>query len=479
MRKTLLIISLLALGAAPAAQASSTMPTIFQDDGRVLYSGDGPRDAALSEIAAGGADVVKLHVIWADVAPGAATRPEGFRGHLLSSYSEAAFARYDEAIRAARARGLQVLLAPTTPAPGWATRQRGDDRGVYRPNPREFGRFVRALATRYDGRHGQPEVTMWTIGNEPNHPDFLQPLGSRRGYHIGPHIYREMVRHAVAGIRLAGHRSDTVLFGETLPIGKRRLGPRNTISPVTFIREFFCLDRRWRRYRGSAARRRDCDGFRRITGVTGYAHHPYTRPGGPGTRETSSEDAQIQSIGRITRALDRAVARRRLSGRKMRVYITEFGFQSDPPDRFWTPLRRIPAFLNQSEWLAYRNRRVASWSQYALTDDVPLAGFQSGLRFSDGSEKPGVYDAYRRPFYVRGRSSRSIEAWGAVRNGERGDTVEVQQRRRGGEFRRLRTLRLNSRGYFRAAIRISRPRERVYRFVTGGTASREARASRR
>lgn len=479
MRKTLLTACLLALVAAPAAHGSSTMPTIFQDDGRVLYAGDSARDAALDEIAAGGADLLKLHVIWADIAPGGATKPDGFRGHLLSSYSDAAFARYDAAIRGARARGMDVLLAPTTPAPGWATRKRGDDRGVYRPSAREYGRFVRALATRYDGRHGQPRVRRWTIGNEPNHPDFLQPLGSRRGYYIGPHLYREMVRHAVAGLRLAGHRRDTVLFGETLPIGKSRPGPRNTISPVTFIREFFCLDRRWRPYRGRAARRRDCHRFKRMTGLTGYGHHPYTRPGGPNTRETKRDDAQIQSISRITRALDRAAARKRVSRRRMRVYVTEFGFQSDPPDRNWTPLRRIPAYLNQSEWLAYRNRRVASWSQYALFDDGPLAGFQSGLRFADGSEKPEVYDAYRRPFYVRLRGSRSIEAWGGVRNGRRGERVEIQQRLRRGEYRRLRTVRLNSRGYFRSVIRLSRPRERTYRFVHRAGAGREVRASRR
>jgi hypothetical protein len=480
MRTTLLTICLLALAAAPAAQASSTMRTLFQDDGRILRSGEAAREAALDEIAAEGAEVLKLHVVWADVAPGGATKPEGFSGHELSSYSEAAFAPYDAAIRGAKARGLDVLLAPTPPAPGWATAERGDERGVYRPSAREYGRFVRALATRYDGNHGLPRVTMWTFGNEPNHPDFLQPLGSRRGTYIAPHLYREMVRHGLAGLRLAGHAKDTILFGETLPIGKRRPGPRNTISPVTFIREFFCLDRRWRPYRGRAARIRDCDGFKRISGLSGYAHHPYTRPGGPRTRETSREDAQIQSLSRITKALDRAAARRRLAGRRMRVYITEFGFQSDPPDRFWTPIARIPAYLSESEWIAWRNRRVATWSQYALVDDVALSGFQSGLRFADGSEKPGVYDAYRRPFFVRLRGSRSVEVWGGVRAGGRGDVVEVQQRLgRRGEWRKLRTLRLNARGYFRATIRISRADDREYRFVAGTAASREARASRR
>lgn len=482
---TAVLVCLCALVAAPAAPASTGQLTIFQDDGRLLESGPDVRDAALDEIAAGGADVVKFHLVWGDIAPGGATRPDGFNGQDLSSYSEAVWERFDGLVGAAQSRGLRVLVAPTTPAPGWATRTRGDARGVAYPNAREFGRFVRAAATRWDGAHGQARVDFWTIGNEPNHPDFLQPQGSRSGRLIAPHLYRELVRHAVSGLRLAGHGRDTILFGELLPIGKVGVGRRNTIKPLAFIRDFFCLDRNYRPYRGRAARVRDCDRFRRIAGVTGFGYHPYTRPGGPSVRETHDDDATIRSISRITGALDRAAARGRVSPRRMRVYNTEFGFQSDPPDRLWTPIARIPAYLNQSEWMSWRNPRVASWSQYALLDDRDLSGFQSGLRFADGTPKPGVYDAYRLPLYVRRLGSRTVEVWGGARMAGRGDRVRVQSQLGAGEFTDVAggSVAVNARGYFRKRFRVSGASRRRFRIVYGdggsARASRETNASRR
>ena len=482
---TAVLACLCALAAAPGALASTGQITIFQDDGRLLENGPGARDAALDEIAAGGAEVVKVHLVWADVAPGGATRPDGFSGQDLSNYSEAAWERFDGLIGAAQARGLRVLVAPTTPAPGWATRTRGDTRGVTYPNAREFGRFVRAAGTRWDGAHGHGRVDFWTIGNEPNHPDFLQPQGSRSGRLIAPRLYRDLVRHAVSGLRLSGHGGDTILFGELLPIGKAGVGRRNTIKPVAFIRDFFCLDRNYRPYRGRAARVRGCSSFRRIRGVTGFAHHPYTRPGGPSVRETHPDDATIRSIPRITRALDRAAARGRLSVRRMRVYNTEFGFQSNPPDRNWTPLARIPAYLNQSEWMSWRNGRVASWSQYALLDDRELSGFQSGLRFADGSVKPGVYDAYRLPLYVRRLGSRTVEVWGGARMAGRGDRVRVQSRLGSGDFTDLPggSVAVNASGYFRKRLRVSGASRRRFRIVYersgAAQASRETNASRR
>ena len=72
------------------------------------------------------------------------------------------------------------------------------------------------------------------------------------------------------------------------------------------------------------------------------------------------------------------------------IWITEFGFQSRPPDPYATPIEKIPGFMGQSEYIAFKNSRVASFSQYPLIDDAGRAdGFQSGLRFHNGKKKPG------------------------------------------------------------------------------------------
>ena len=107
--------------------------------------------------------------------------------------------------------------------------------------------------------------------------------------------------------------------------------------------------------------------------------------------------------------LDKLSAAHRLAGSRLPLWITEFGFQSNPPDTFATPIKRIPGFMGQSEWIAYRNGRVASFSQYPLVDDKSLAGFQSGLRFHNGKIKSGVYQAFQMPFFVRRISGSRVD----------------------------------------------------------------------
>ena len=73
---------------------------------------------------------------------------------------------------------------------------------------------------------------------------------------------------------------------------------------------------------------------------------------------------------------------------------------------------RQAAYLNQSDWMAYRDPRVRAVAQYKLVDDAAPASFQSGLRFVDGRAKPG-YDAYRLPIWVTGAAAAAI--YGQVR----------------------------------------------------------------
>jgi hypothetical protein len=496
-RFTRLLFALaLTISALPAAaQASSSQLALFQDDRQLIHGGPHVRDTRLDELKALGVDVVKVQLTWARVAPARRAKPHGFKGWDLSTYPNGAFAPYDELVRAAQARGMRVLMALGPPAPGWATAQRGDAAGVWHPSAREFGRFALAVGVRYDGtrvdEQGRrlPRVGMWSIWNEPNHPQFLLPLSSETsGIPIAPRIYRGLVRYGVDGLRRAGHSGSTILFGELLPIGHSRAGARRTIKPILFLRELFCLDRAWRPYRGRAARARGCQGFRRISGVTGFAYHPYTRPDGPRGPEPTTDDATIRSIDRVTAALDRAADRGRLWRRGLRVWNTEFGYQSDPPDPFQTRMARIPGFLNEAEWISYGNGRIASWSQYGLVDD-PLTNdphdryglFQAALRFGDGRVKHSVYEAYRSPLLVRVRSRGVVEVWGAARPARWGSRVEIQQRLRGTRsYRTLRTITLaNPRGYFRQRIRISRPERRLFRFVYDDEGSeRRSRAAK-
>jgi len=461
------IIALLALPAAAAAGPRQL--AIFQDDALLVERGPAVRVSTLDEIAGLGVDVVKVQLRWDFAAPSGAQKPDGFDGSEPAQYP--GFGVYDDVLAAAKARGMQVLFTLSPPAPSWATRgRRGSYEAVDRPSAREFGRFAEAAARRFPG------VDIWSLWNEPSLAKFLFPQ-SRGGVPYAPHLYRQLVRAGVAGLRRGGSGGDAILFGELQPIGaKRCCFAKANLQPIRFIREMFCLDAAYRPFRGRAARVRDCDRYRKLTGLDGFAYHPYTRPGGPDLVEPSRDDATIRSLERVTAALDRARARGRIGGRRQSLWITEFGFQSRPPDPFsGSPLAKVPDYMALSElWIARRNRRVRSYSQYTM-NDVPIVNgdygtWQSGLRFADGRPKSGVYAMYRLPLFVRLLGPGAIEVHGAARPGGAGAVVQVQQRGRRGGWKPLGDpigVR-NVRGYFMQRLRIGHAARREYRIASAG-----------
>jgi hypothetical protein len=337
--------------------------------------------------------------------------------------------RYDALVRGTRARGLGLILSPSTPGPLSASRCR-PRRPTCKPSPRAYGAFVRELGRRYSGTFRDlPRVRRWSLGNEPNQPAWLTPQYDRRGP-VSPRLYRGLARAGIAGLRASGHGRDQILLGETSPIGRTwGARARRPMPPAEFLRELFCLNPRGGVLRGVAARRAACGrDFRRLA-VEGYAHHPYARGGSrpPASRPSARGEITISSPRRLTRILDAAARAGRIP-RRLPVFYTEFGFQTNPPDRLFGVRPSLQAaYINQADWMAWRNPRVRSVAQYKLVDDTSLSSFQSGLRYAGGRAKP-AYAAYRLPIWVSGR-----RLYGQVRparNGSR-QRVRVQQRRRG------------------------------------------------
>jgi len=473
-------VALVALALPASAGAGARQVAIFQDDALLVERGAGVRDSTLDEIRSLGADMIKVQLRWDSSAPGGRRKPSGFDATDPSEYP--GFGVYDDLLAAAKARGFQVMFTLAPPAPSWATRgTRGQHEAVDRPSAQEFGRFAQAAARRF------PSVDVWSLWNEPNLAKYLYPQSSH-GVPRAPQVYRSMVRSAVAGLHRGGSGRDPVLFGELLPIGaKRCCFALANLQPIRFIHEFFCLDNSYRPFHGRAARLRGCQNFKRISGLSGFAYHPYTRPGGPDIVEPSRDDATIRSLDRVTRALDRARARHRVAGKRLPVWITEYGFQSLPPDpQLGVRLARIPGFMALSElWIARRNPRVRSYSQYTM-DDVPIVNgdygtWQSGLRFADGRPKSDVYAMYRLPVFVRVLGPSAVEVLGDARPGGAGSTVQVQQKIGRGGFRDLGNpiAVRNVRGYFVQRLRIKKAAARRYRIVSGGHASPAVKAQAR
>ncbi len=485
-----LLLGALLLATAASASANTTQESIFEDEHQLLELGPSARNAALDDISRLGADSIRSLVLWSRIAPGGSKRPKGFDGTNPAAYPAASWDPYDDLVRGAQARGLGLLLSPSTPIPAWASECRHGTKATCKPNPKLYGAFVQALGKRYSGSYADenqgggalPRVTRWSFGNEPNQPGWLTPQYERKSGRLvatAAVTYRRLASAGISALRASGHRSDQMLLGETAPIGRTSGSlSRRPIPPVEFLRKLFCLDARGHSLRGADAKAHACAHFKRLS-VDGFAHHPYQRGGSrpPSERPQAAGEITISAPGRLRSLLAQAARARRIP-RNLPVYYTEFGFQTNPPDRIFGVRAPLQAdYINQSDYMAYRDSRVRSVAQYKLVDEPALSSFQSGLRYIDGSAKPS-YDAYRLPIFVT-KAGANVRVYGQVRPAADStpQSVDIQVQPPGGSFQTVQTVVVHSRkGQF---LQTLPARAGTWRLSWNGLLSREAKVSAR
>ncbi len=444
--------------------------------------------ATLDHLRRLGVDVVKVFVPWEEVAPDPNSRvpPAGFDATNPAAYSALAWEPWDAIVRDATARGLAVDLTVSKP-PLWAARA-GAPPGIHpqwRPSPRDFEAFMRAIGTRYSGHYKPPgsstaipRVTYWSIWNEPNFGPNLAPQAiDGNTVEVSPAVYRHLADAEWTALQATGHGHDTILLGETAPRGTLLAdspGDFGGMVPLRFIRALYCVDATLRPLRGVAATARRCPstaaGSQRFQAAnpvlfeaTGFADHPYGQGYIPPNVVTPEEPdyADLPTIPRLTRMLDRIFSVYG-SSRRLPIYSTEFGYQTDPPERNAgaTVPNTAALYLNWAEYISWRNPRIASFDQYQLVDPAranAAGGFASGLEYKNGVPK-ATYFAYRMPIFLPLQSfshGQSLEVWGCVRPARfaRLQTGRVQQVRiefrpaSAQHFRVLRTIDLGGR-YF-------------------------------
>ena len=439
MRIALLTFTLIALLVPAAAQAAPRQVMTFEAPNE-LYD-EGRRDATLDEIRAFGVTQIRQLVYWQQLAPSPTrkTKPS-FDASDPNAYGT--FARLDALMASAAARGIKVILTPTGPVPRWAT---GTKKGnLNRPSAKQFGQFVTALARRYGA-----QVETWSVWNEPNQPQFLMPQ-YRKKRPVSPGIYRNLYRAAYRAIRsVPENRRDTILIGETSPRGNE-----NVVHPLKFLRGMTCLNSKYRKARSCARLEAD-----------GYAHHAYTTRIGPRFEPSDKDDVTIGVLNRLVSALDKAGRARGLP-RGLKIYLTEFGIQSEPDRISGVSYERQPAYYAIAEHMAYVNSRVALFSQYLMRDDAPreegyrFRGFESGLRRNNGQSKP-AYRAFPNPLAIE-RYGPSDVLWGLIRPQPGVTRVTIEVRRPGKRnWSVLRRLNTTSRGVY--GLRVGHRNEQQYR----------------
>jgi hypothetical protein len=543
MPRAFLVVSatVAALMPAPAA-ASTSQESIFMDDPKIVYSSPERLHGTLAEIKRLGADRIRVSVFWHLLAPEPTSQTQPFppgAGADPRNYSAEKWDRYDRIVTTAQEVGLKVLFNLTSPAPHWATPDppREDLEDSFRPSASEFKDFAEAVGTRYSGSFADeaprqsamqlledcaptpnfpipppvcppsaadptqgnpnppntgpplPRVDSWSIWNEPNMPGWLTPQSHENdtSLNASPHVYRELADAMYAGLRESGHGSDTILIAETAPRGAFKRAVTQSLAPLLFVRELYCLDRRFRPFAGKAASKRGCpsggDGFASahpvLFNATGFAHHPYAFEARPSASDKTRDHAVLGDLSRLTRTLDSAL-KRHGSGKRFKIWLTEYGYQTDPPDPYvgwsWKTHER---YLAEAEWIAFRQKRVRSTAQFLLYDDAPLRDyppndprhwgtFQTGLRTYEGKKKT-AYAGYQRPIHlVRGR--RKVTVFGLFRPADESIAARVQFRRRGTtRWRNVKKTTTNGRGFLLTTIKSRRRGSFRIAFEAGST----------
>jgi hypothetical protein len=308
--------------------------------------------------------------------------------------------------------------------PRWANGGRAPN---YAPrNKFSLAAFARAAAVRYRG-----QVKHWQIWNEPNQRRWLRPTT--------PGAYVNLLNPSYTAIKRANPRAK-VAGGVTAPRGN--VGGMN---PVDWIR-------------GMRANRAKLDA---------YAHHPYpTRP-----RSETPWSGGCPWCKTITMAdLDRLIREVRRNFPRKRIWLTEYGYQTNPPERWLgVPLARQALYHSAASLRAYQAPLVDMLIHFMVQDDGRSAGWQSGLRRLNGSAKP-AYNAFKLPLAQVSRTGARTVVWGQVRPRSGRQPYRLQQWRNGG-WRWVGSKRLTGpRGFFKRAVhapkgsklRVWSPRDGVF-----------------
>jgi hypothetical protein len=283
---------------------------------------------------------------------------------------------YDRAVQDAAKYKIKVLFS-IVGTPAWAN---GGRAARYAPTrPVALQNFATAAAKRYSGTFepttdepALPAVRLWLAWNEPNNPVFLSPQYrkvSGRWFPQSAYSYVRICNAIYNGVHSVQHGAAKVACGATDPRGNNQPRSRRaSISPLAFLRSV-------KKY-----------GLRRFDA---WAHHPYAPRASltPSSKPNVNDKSTVilGNIGVLTKELSR------LYGKKP-LWITEYGYQTRPPDRtFGVAWKTQARYLAQAYSIARKNPRIQMMIWFLVKDESRLAGWQSGFFTTAGKRKPSYY----------------------------------------------------------------------------------------
>lgn len=456
------VLAALVISAA-AAPAASARPFVTGVSGIGDFA-----PLAFQRTREAGAELTRLVVPWANVAPKsqpASWNPEDPDDpHYQWGY-------VDEGVRQSIAAGLTPLLT-VDGAPKWAqgcTSPPGlQMTEVCDPDPAKLAAFGAALARRYSGHfQNLPRVEYLQALNEPNLTLFFFPQFNTAGKALAAGLYRDLINAFYAAVKAVEPTDKVIAAG----LGPTELKNYN-VGPLRFTRELLCMK--------GGNKPKPIKG-----GCSGGVHfdifdiHPYTT-GGP-THQGGPNDVQMGDLGKLQTLLKAADRSGHLSGSSHRteLWITEFGWDSKPPDPNGLPFKTLDQWVAEAMHEAW-SANVSHFFWYSLRDEPSRSGIpdsqitQTGLYYRGASleadrPKP-VLNVFRFPFTAFASGS-GLRFWGRTPSSDGGQlAIQVQE---GGRWRTVARPRADKHGVFsgRAPTSYGTDKLGAARAVFGGAKS--------
>jgi hypothetical protein len=417
------------------------MEMTVQDDALFLHQDPPAVMRTARRLAALGADRLRITAGWSALAPSprAKKKPRHFDATKPDQYNPVGFRQLDTAVKSATAAGMHVQIDLGFWAPRWAVRKgiRRSSRQRWRPNAIEFGHFAEAVAKRYDGNFGDPTsrkgrplpaVRMWTTWNEPNHPSFLLPQSERTRSgawrDVAPQIYRAMHEAAYNSLKRVDQQNQ-VLIGGLSSRGASSPGPTRNIPPLRFLRDLACVDDKLEPLNDPA-----CKQFHPLQ-ADGFAYHPYSFEQAPDVAYGGPDTVHLADLDRLDDLLKQLHDRGRITT-QLPLYLTEFGYESKPPDNGRGVSPELQAkYMSQASFLAWRDPDTRMFAQFLFQDLSDPRSYQTGLLFPDGRSKPAL-QAFKLPFWAQTQQANGqdyVLVWGQVRpdRGPQSVALEVKE----------------------------------------------------
>jgi hypothetical protein len=314
--------------------------------------------------------VVRIMLAWGGTYGVARERPDFGTDPADPAYE---WGLYDNAVLTATSRGVRILFT-ISGTPWWANG--GREQNVAPQNMQRLREFAYAAAIRYSGNYRRgdgvvlPRVSLWTAWNEPNIPLGLKPQWRRiqgRWVVQSARDYARICNAIYEGIHLTLLRGEQVACGVTTARGNNAPRTRRpSVAPIGFLRA------------AKAAGMREFDA---------YAHHPYSgdRRFAPGAKPRNPRAVTLGNIQRLINEVNK------LYGPKP-IWITEYGYETSPPDRvFGVGWRQQASYLRQAYGIARRNPRIEMLLWFLSRDEARRTGWQSGFVSASGKRKPSFF----------------------------------------------------------------------------------------